>query len=168
METALVLANPQELQATHAAWITRKKEELADCEKALDVYRNQDGVTPRQIRRVKEKVAFLSKVIVALEKGYLPIPRFDTSPYHLHEMDTPVPVSILLNVERARREGIFTEFRLVEGRAQGQRQGPYPALGRRDPLIVGVIKHGTLQWGYEEHFLLGWWRPEDMRPSDLV
>ena len=168
METALVLANPQELQATHAAWITRKKEELADCEKALDVYRNQDGVTPRQIRRVKEKVAFLSKVIVALEKGYLPIPRFDTSPYSLQETDMPVPVSILLNVEKARRDGVFTEIRLVEGRAQGQRQGPYPALGRRDPLIVGVIKHGTLQWGYEEHFLLGWWRPEDMRPSDLV
>lgn len=167
MNTLMVLTNPLDYELTREAWIEEKEAELAEAKTIAQSYAliNPEA-TPRQVKRVKEKVKFLEKFLETIKAGYIPIPRFDSR--HIDYSETPMPAHALMNIKTARESGVFDEIRIVEGR-EGQRMGPYPALRKRDPLIVGIIKYGpiTEQWAYEEHFLIAWWRPESFKPTEL-
>ena len=175
VQTAVITV-PDEIVVVRQTWVTSKKEELTNAEQALVALKSA-GATSRKIQRVQERINLLRKIVRALEAGFLPIPRFDAHKLRLDQEN--LPLKAVLAIENATAQKLFDEFRIITGR-----NGQSGRTRRRDPLIVGVVRtrrqihyRGRPGDRYyrtpvvdvpaaEEHFLVAWWRPEDLHQTD--
>ena len=166
-----IITKPEDIAEIRQEWLEGKKRELESAKVALDEL-GEVGASERKIRRTKERVGLLKKVVRCLENGFIPIPRFDSNRLRLENEE--LPLSAITAVKEATAQKIFDEFRIVQGREAMNQRGPRGRLARRDPIIVGVVRTPELQdqdrpwnvWSMEEHFLVAWWRPEDQHPQD--
>lgn len=140
-------AYPKDIVGFHSGLVEQTKLEL---EETKTIKQKLEGISIEStdgrglLRRIDKRIAFLTKRLTALENAFLPIPRFDYVRFRYAVDNLPYPVaSRLIEAEGL---GIFTEIGLVGGRRR--------ATVRRDPILIGVIRHGH----QEEHFLIGWWR----------
>lgn len=173
--TASAITRLEDVAEIRGTWVESKRQELALAESALKALRATEGVNPNgwRVRNVQNRVKLLRGVVRALERGFIPIPRFDSLKLQIETEE--LPVSALVAFQVAQAEKIFDEIRFVRGRAPEGRRGPYGRSPARDPLLVGVVRVPDLEirdargWhvqtirGREEHFLVAWWRPEDER-----
>ena len=184
METALVTRStvitlPNDIVRIREDWVKSKQAELEMARMAL-ARLDESGATPRRLQTVRERISLLRRVVKALEGGFVPIPRFSSTKLRLDQEDLPLKAIIAVNEAQAQK--VFDEFRIVLGQEGSSRQGPYGRIARRDPIIVGVVRtpeHSHVEspntlWrsvvvdvpGFEEHFLVAWWRPEDQWSQD--
>lgn len=159
-------------------WIANKEADLSTAEQALASYKAMGAPKPK-LTSLKRRVALLRRTVNALKRGFIPMPRFDGNTLSLDMVD--MPVKALVAVQEARASKLFSELRIVQG-VEPTSTGSWGRRGgrtRRDPFVVGVVREAAViapnPWGrmeeyqrpLEEHFLVAWWRPEDMRPEDL-
>lgn len=166
------------------SWLDAKRTELAKAEAAHQALVNLKA-TPRRKGLAMERVKFLRRVVTAMERGFVPLPRFDSETLQLDVEE--LPVVALQQLAAAKRTHAFDEVRFVRGRAPDSR--PRSGFTRRrvatrDPLLVGVIRTTEHRipvkptsanlWNdmaiipaREEHFLIAWWRPEDERDEEM-
>lgn len=180
-ETAAITV-PEEIAVIRAAWVKSKHEELDRAELALKELRKA-GVTGK-LKRVEGRVSFLRKCVKALDAGYVPMPRFDSTLLNI-EVEQ-VPLKALIKVNEATAQKIFDEIRFIAGQEARRGDSWHPRRAPRDPLIVGAVRTPRIcllatdferanvaehfrhqHEQFEEHFLLAWWRPEDERPEDM-
>jgi len=105
---------------------------------------------PKRLTRIRRRVEFMQKFINLAEAGFIPLPRMERE---LISEDTALPADALISLLSFRE--IFDAIAIVRGDARGK------AL---DPMLIGIIRSGD---DIEEHFLLGWWRPDLISPSQL-
>jgi hypothetical protein len=172
-----ILTDPRQLVQVREHWIQTKREELARADQVLVALKDRPG-THAKIQRVKDRVRVLRKFLRALEGGYMPIPRFDSETLRLEVEE--LPAQAIIAMAAAEETGAFDEVRFVRGREGDTRRGPHARRAPRDPLLVGVIRtpdrhvEDRSSWngqrripGFEEHFLIAWWRPEDELPDAM-
>lgn len=171
----VAITAPDDIITVRQQWVDTKKQELEAAEKALESLRKIDATTAR-IDRTRKTVYLLRKVVRALERGYIAVPRFvgQTLRFDLEEL----PLKVIFAVDQAKAQKLFDEFRLVQGNdLSTQQYGGRSRRLRRDPLVVGVIREPDLiirnergwlieRYTFEEHFLISWWREEDVLPWD--
>ena len=162
-------------------WLDAKRNELMNAENALAALR-QVAPDARRTGTVAERVSMLRKALVAMESGYVPIPRFDSVRLDL-EMEV-LPSHALVALAEAEEARVFNEVRFVRGRESESNRGPYRRVPARDPLLRGVIRtpehrerrtnhDGSQSWmalvtpSREAHFLIAWWQPSDERDEDM-
>lgn len=173
-EKLAIITVPEEIMRVREAWVTQKREELTAATQALEALRSLHAGAAR-LERCKKTVGLLRKVVRALEHGYIPIPRFraDTLRFELDEL----PLKAILSIQQAQAQKLFDEYRLVTGGMETQNFDRRQRRVTVDPLIIGVTREPTqiMRWSdgterrrilYEEHFLVAWWRPEDLLPWD--
>ena len=176
-----VITVPDDIVRIRDEWVVTKQTELTMAREAL-VRLQESGATERRIKRTQERISLLRRVVRALEKGYVPIPRFDSNKLTLDQEELPLKAIVAVNEAQAQK--LFDEFRIVQGSEGLARQGPYGRMPRRDPIIVGVVRtpqhshkevYGPEAYSYrividvpgmEEHFLVAWWRPDDQWTQD--
>ncbi len=95
--------------------------------------------------QIEKEIAFLENRILALEAGYLPVPRFDYA--SIEWSSERMNYKTLKRLKEAKEAGIFDEFGVVQDKYTHPRR-------KRDPLLVGVLQGAR---GYEEHFFIGVW-----------
>lgn len=133
-----------------------KKAEIEEGNRVLAELEKIDGISKHKISRVKGRIHFLEKFTRILQDGYLPIPRMEYE--RLESLWTgnivldQMPVEAIATV--AEFQDKFDRLGMVRPKTQGR---------RRDPFLIGIISYG----GIEEHFILAWWRPDLMLPSQL-
>jgi len=172
---------PEEIAIINEQWVEGKELELANARYALQML-EESGASSRKMRRIKERVGLLVKVVEALKKGCIIIPRFDTSTLRIEQEELPLKAIIAINEAKAKQ--VFDDYRIVMGR-EARNQGNRRRMTQRDPLIVGINRtpvfcigedhdnkprseyHFCERWSLEEHFLIAWWRPEDERMEDM-
>ena len=173
-QQSLVVRNPTDLVSLSPKWLEQKKEEQAKAELALASLKAL-GASEWRIERVTKRVRLLRKTVKALEAGFVPIPRFDSTKltFDIEQL----PLDVLTMVEEAKIQKVFDEFRFVAGNENERSYGRRRTF-KRDPLVVGVIREPDAVrtdspggWVrerevFEEHFLIAWWRPEDISPFD--
>ena len=137
--------------------IEQGKQIIADLEKIPTFSKHKLG-------RIKGRVKFLEHFVDLMEQGFIPIPRMEYQA--LEEMYfhgqaggwradltfDKLPIEAITAIASYR--SFFTAFGIAPVRK---------AERKRDPILIGIIKYGH----QEEHFLLGWWRPDMMLPKDL-
>ena len=165
-----VLTIPEDFSQIRQTWIKSKEEELVKAEQALVALSATDA-TDRRIRRTKERINLLKRVVHALKSGYVLIPRFNSDKLTM-DMEE-LPLGAITAIDEAKAQHLFDEFRLIRGNLPEYRRGNMGRRPQRDPLIVGVVRTPGIvvdtwddgrirdQWMLEEHFLIAWWRPED-------
>lgn len=170
-----IITIPEEIAVIRTQWLESKVVELARAKDVLRALREMKA-GPAKIVRAANTVAFLKKIVKALEHGYIPIPRFQAHTLRLDVEELPVKVIVALNAARAGK--FFSEVRLADGESPGRGFGRRrPA---RDPVLIGVIRTPNVLmnpghsewirdevWAREEHFMIAWWRPEDERPEEM-
>ena len=169
-----VLTIPEDFSQIRQHWIEAKEQELERAETAFVAF-SESGATDRRIRRTKERINLLKKVVRALKNGFVPIPRFDSTKLTLDFEE--LPLNVIVAVNQAKAQFLFDEFRLITGREAVNRRGRLGRLAQRDPLVVGVVRTPEIidrindwtsqRWSLEEHFLIAWWRPEDERMEEM-
>lgn len=173
-----VITLPDEVALVRQEWITSKETELAQCREAAEKLKGL-GATDAKMRRVRERINILQKTVNALKAGYIPIPRFQTSTLRLDLEELPLKAIVAL--DKAKGTALFDEIHFVAGREATSRRGPYRRQPRRDPLLVGIVRTPEVieyedpvnkrweraRWSLEEHFLIAWWRPEDISPEQV-
>jgi len=140
-------AYPKDIVSFHSGLVEATKRELAEAKAVkgkIEEVSIESQAGRSLLQRMDKRIAFLEKRRTALENAFLPIPRFDYVRFRYAVDSLPYPVAS--RMVEAEGLGVFTEIGLVEGRKR--------ATVRRDPILIGVIKHGH----QEEHFLIGWWR----------
>jgi len=102
----------------------------------------------RRRREADRALMFLT----ALRDGYVPIPRLPA--VRLEYVLGVIPPDVIDLLAEAKKEGIFEEFRVVDGRNawDGGQPRSWSQRKTRDPILVGMIGR--------EMFAIGWWRPE--------
>lgn len=169
-------------------WVKQREQELATAEeglKRLEAVPFEDwwqiGMTEVKLEIMRRDVSFLRQVVKTMQSGYVPIPRFEGQ--RLNLQITAVPLKALVAITKAAEAKLFHQFQIVEGL-------PRPALAPpRDPIVVGIVTGPDVGEGFwvtpvggsrrqkhyrtvaprrEEHFMVAWWRPEDVRPGDTV
>ncbi len=151
-------------------FIQQKEAEIADGERALEALialSKERNINSARIARVKGRIRFLKKFVNLMKEGFIPIPRMNFTPINQHRWEekedgsfTSIPELVL---DRLPVEAImaineykdkFQHFGVVQPQTEGR---------KRDPFLIGIIRYRT----YEEHFLIGWWRPDIMKPTEL-
>jgi len=164
------LENVAEIRST---WLDTKRAELDQAEQAAGALERLYGADATRVKTAAKRVGFLRRVLAALERGMVPIPRF--SGRRLTTLDE-LPVSAIVALDAAGVTKVFDEILFVQGEFGETRRGQRRRQ-QRDPLLVGVVRTTGTQipeserggWGpthlpgREEHFLIAWWRPEDER-----
>ena len=158
-----VIKVPDDFIGVRQGWVEQKQQELVTARQALALLQESEA-TPRRIKRVQERVALLKKVVRALEKGYIPIPRFYVNKLTLDMED--LPIGAIAAINEAKAQHLFDEFVIASGQPQSCPRGPYGRERPRDPLIIGVVRspfheewhenprHLVNQWGGEEEYFL--------------
>ena len=95
--------------------------------------------------RIEKEIIFLENRLVALEAGYIPVPRFDYA--SIAWSSERMNYQTLKRLKEAKDAGIFEDFGVVQDKYTRPRHG-------RDPLLVGILRGAR---GYEEHFFIGIW-----------
>jgi len=163
----------EDVVEVRGTWVEAKRRELADAEAAVDALRSLAEVPAFRIKRAVARAGLLRKVVRALERGFIPIPRFSSR--RLDVRFDELPVRAIAALGEAQALGIFDEIRFVAG-DEGEHRRGRRRRATRDPLLVGVVRipatavpgsdRGWGQtWipGVEEHFLVAYWRPEEER-----
>ena len=175
VRTVQAITIPEEIGVIREQWVESKREELERARVATAQLR-EAGATTARLRRSEERVTLLRKVVRALDAGFIPIPRFDSSKLRLDLEE--LPLKVIMRVNEVVAQKVFDELRLVSGQVSQGRRGRYGRQPVRDPLVVGVVRTPEVRedrngWsqvvvpGREEHFLIAWWRPEDERDEDM-
>lgn len=152
-----------EIIKVNPGWLESKREEIRKGEEALKHLEAIEGISRTKVGRVRGRLKFLRKFVELLEAGFIPIPRMDFEPleepnWRWMPSRKPViafdrmPVEAIATV--AEYQGKFDRMGIVRPRSRGR---------KRDPILIGIISYG----GLEEHFILGWWRPDTMKETDL-
>lgn len=177
--TPQVALAPERLSSIHHRWLEEKRAQLSRAQVALEaVVRlfQQGGLTEERVKRVRERVQFLGRVVSAMEHGYVPIPRLGGQRLQIEAEE--LPPEVLLAYAQAQGAKLFGEFRLVAGEEASSR-GRRGRRAARDPLLIGVVRTpehrietGARGWpiivpAREAHFLISWWRPEDEQPEEM-
>lgn len=112
---------------------------------------------PEQMRRYRNRITRLQRskinaeiILAALQEGYVPMPRLPA--VKLDYVLGIIPAEVLKSLELAKDTGLFSEFRVVDGRdadVDGSPRG-WSRRRDRDPILVGLIG--------DEMFPLAWWR----------
>lgn len=104
-----------------------------------------------QITRRKRDVERAHAIVDALEAGFVPMPRLPAVGLE-HVLGT-IPPDVMLQLEEAKKTGLFEEFRVVDGRDASPSGWPTTWGGKpkgRDPILVAVIG--------DELFPIAWWK----------
>jgi len=152
-----------EVIKVNPGWLESKREEIQKGEEALKHLQSIEGISKNKVARVRGRLNFLRKFVELMEAGFIPIPRMDFEPledpnWRWMPSRKPViafdrmPVEAIATV--AEYQDKFDRMGIVRPRSRGR---------KRDPILIGVIGYG----GLEEHFILGWWRPDTMKDTDL-
>jgi hypothetical protein len=178
---ALAKREPQALMplesvvAVRGEWVEAKRTELAGAEEALEALEALYGPDATRVRRVRGRVTLLRRVVRALERGYIPLPRFGSTRVNALE---ELPLRAVLALKAATDAAVFDEVRYVGGMPSESHRGRQGRRAQRDPLLIGVVRTPAIELpederhggfgprylpGEEEHFLIAWWRPEDER-----
>lgn len=173
--TQTAIARLENIIEIRSSWIDAKRQELATAEEAARTLLQVEGMSDFRIKRANARVRLLRKVVDALERGFVPLPRFSS-----RKLDVAIeelPVKALAALAEAQAEKIFDEIRFVPGDVGESRRG-VRRRAARDPLLVGVVRVPGMQipgsdrgWGpewlpgQEEHFLIAWWRPDEETPE---
>ena len=100
----------------------------------------------RRRRELKRSESFLG----ALREGYVPIPRLPAVRLDLTRQ--LMPPEVLELFAEAKEEGVFEEFRIIDGTETTTSGHPTGgSRAQRDPILVGMIGN--------EMFAVAWWRP---------
>lgn len=91
----------------------------------------------------------MQRFINLLDDGFIPLPRMER---RLIDEETGLPADAISALVSFRHH--FDAFAIVSGHARGE---------SLDPILIGIIRSNRT----EEHFLLGWWRPDLISPSQL-
>lgn len=175
--TASAITRLENVAEIRGTWVESKRQELALAEAAVGALATTDGIAPNswRLRNAQNRVRLLRKVVRSLERGFIPIPRFNSRKLDLDLEE--LPVSAIVALKEAQAQEIFDEVRFVPGDVGASRRGR-ARRAARDPLLVGVVRTPAIElgefrnvngeWlnripGREEHFLVAWWRPEDER-----
>lgn len=150
MPSAEVTLTPGKIITVNPQWLTQKRGEIEEGEKAVEELAKIPGITKTRIARAKARLAFLKRYYSLLEDGFIPIPTMD---YEIMEGNwfnhgkrrytiylDRMPVQALKNIAQFKHK--FDEIGLVRPRPK-----------RRDPILIGIIRHGQM----EEHFILYFW-----------
>lgn len=155
------------LITTAKDFIQVKEAEIAEGERVIAELEQMEDVSPWKLARVRGRVRFLKKFIGLMKEGYFPIPRMDFEPVDQalwgYDGAGRLIRGTTLVIDRLPVEAIAC---INEYRPKFDRLGVVRPRGRgrkRDPFLIGIIKYGQL----EEHFILAWWRPDIMRPTQL-
>lgn len=116
-----VITMPEEIAAIRQVWVESKEQELEAAQKAY-VALTETGVSERKLKRVRERIGLLRKVVRALNAGYIPIPRFDSAKLKVDYQELPLKAIVAINEAAAQK--LFDEFRFIEGREADNRRGP--------------------------------------------
>ena len=173
IQQSMIIRQPTDLVRLHPDWIAQKEAELADAEAALKTLAGL-GASEWRIERVTKRVRLLRKTVKALQAGFVPIPRFRSE--KLTFDIERLPLDVIVAVDEAKSKKVFDEFRIVVGTEADRSLGERRTF-RRDPLVVGIVREPDAQrndasgWMveravFEEHFLVAWWRPEDVRAEE--
>lgn len=160
MEKGIIPIKVGEVLEVKPNWLQEKEVEVQRGEEALVQLQKIEGISKAKVARVKGRIRFVRKFIELMKEGFIPIPRMEFEPIDteyrpwLHQgpkfyLD-PMPVEAIAAI--AEYQGKFDHFGLVK-----------PQAKKRDPFLIGIISYGHL----EEHFLLGWWRPDLLKPCEL-
>ena len=141
-------------------WISEKQKELEQGCIVLAEMEKIEGISKSKLGRMRGRLKFLEKFIELLKEGFIPIPRMDFEPidierYHYGKLRSilyldKLPVGAIATI--AEFQDKFDHLGVVRPRAK-----------KRDPILIGILQYGQ----YEEHFILGWWRPDMMKPWEL-
>lgn len=147
----------------HAGLIDQTKAELQQVGQDLETAKQclsaaEELDIPNLVRRHKRVIAaienerdFLGRRLVALEEGFLPIPRFDFAP--IEWSGEMMNYKTLKRLKEAKDKGIFDQYGVVQDKYDRPRHG-------RDPLLVGIVRSRGRMRGtnrHEEHFFIGAW-----------
>lgn len=170
---ASAITRLEDVAQIRSTWLDSKRQELIQAEQAAGALERLYGADSTRVKTAVKRVGFLRRVLAALERGMVPIPRFSAS--RLTTLDE-LPVSAIVALDAAGATKVFDEVLFVQGDVGETRRGRR-RRAQRDPLLVGVVRMTGTQipegerngWGpthlpgREEHFLIAWWRPEDER-----
>lgn len=95
--------------------------------------------------QIEKEIIFLENRLTALERGFIPVPRFDYA--RIEWSSERMNYSTLRRLKEAKDAGIFDDFGVVQDKYTHPRRA-------RDPLLVGILRGAR---GYEEHFFIGVW-----------
>jgi hypothetical protein len=155
------------LITTSKDFIQAKEAEIAEGERVIAELEQMPEVSPWKLARVRGRVRFLEHFIALMKEGFLPIPRMEFEPVDQANWQYDGAGRLVrgttLVIDRLPVEAIAA---INEFRPKFDRLGVVRPAGRgrkRDPFLIGIIQYGHL----EEHFILAWWRPDIMRPTQL-
>lgn len=151
MGADIVPIRATEVLEVRGNWVVEKEKEIERGREAIEALK-RIGATKSKIARAKGRIHFAERFIALLKEGFIPIPRmeFEDFMYHGKMYLSKMPIEGLLAIDAVK--GKFDTIGLVR-----------PMVKKRDPIIIGVIRYDK----YEEHFIIGWWRPELYRDVDL-
>jgi len=141
-----------------------KEEEIAQGKQIINDLEQVPTISKSKLGRIRGRVKFLEHYVELMKQGFIPIPRMEyqnLEERYYHGMAggwradltfDNLPIEAINAV--ASYQGMFTAFGIAPVKQ---------AARKRDPMLIGIIKYGH----FEEHFLLGWWRPDMMMPKDL-
>ena len=166
MPSAVITMKRGELIQTPRDLISLKEAEIKEGERVIAELSKIVDLSPSKLARVKGRVSFLRNFVELLKDGFIPIPRMEFEPITqmgrqvFKGTNIPAPTIVIdkLPVEAittiAEYQDKFHRFGVVRPRGRGL---------KRDPFLIGIIRYGV----YEEQFVLGWWRPDVMKPTEL-
>lgn len=141
-----------------------KDEEIAQGKRVIAELEKMPNISKHKLSRIRGRVRFLERFVELIKQGFIPIPRMEytdlsAETYHGKKgggwkaeltFDN-LPVEAIETITSYKP--IFTRIGLI----------PTKRPKQRDPMLIGILKYGR----FEEHFLLAWWRPDLLKPTDL-
>lgn len=156
-----VAVRPGDTITVNPGWISEKGKELEQGRTVLAEMEKIKNISKSKLSRMRGRLKFLETFIELLREGFIPIPRMDFEPidieqYHYGKLKSTLyldklPVGAIATI--AEFQDKFPHFGVVRSATRK----------KRDPILIGIIRYGSL----EEHFILGWWRPDLMKPYEL-
>jgi len=140
-ETSVVLMKPKQFIEGKRAEVSEGQRVIAELVKTRK--------HPKRLAEARRRVKFMQRFINLVDDGFVPLPRMERT---LISEDTALPADAITALVSFRHG--FDAFAIVNGNARGE---------KLDPMLIGIITSNRT----EEHFLLGWWRPDLISPSQL-
>lgn len=160
--TEITLKTGQLITST-SQFIQQKEAEIEEGERVIEELSKIKGLSPTKLARTRGRVKFLKKFLELLKEGFIPIPRMEYEPITEEHFGgrrgwvssiviDQLPIGAITKI--AEFQDKFDMLGVVRPAGRGR---------RRDPILIGITRYALM----EEHFILGWWRPDVMKPSEL-